>query len=283
MENYIENYQNYLKMVGLSNRTITIYTSIIKKFLCEHPNPETAKKHEIIAFMLQRGSARTIQQTHGALNHFYVGVLNMNHIKKIPQPKTTNYVPNILTRAEMHQVVFSIKNIKHEAIIQLLYSCALRVSECLNLKITDISKTENQIKIVSGKGNKTAYVPIPEETKNLLRLYYSYYKPKVYLFEGPKGAKYSKSSVRKILNTALKNANIKKHIRVHDLRHSRATHLLENGVDIKLLKEILRHKKIETTERYTHLTTATLQAVMQIADAKMQQNQTIKLLNKNVA
>ena len=269
MENYIKDYTNYLKILGLASRTIDIYKSIIVKFLKIHRNPEATTKTQIIEFMLQRGSARTIQQTHGALNHFYSGVLQLGYIKKIPQPKAPNFVPNILTQVEIYQVLKTIPNLKHEALLQLIYSGALRISEVLNLKVADISKTENQIKIIAGKGNKTAYVPIPEPTKNLLREYYYHYRPKLYLFEGKPGVKYSSSSVRKILNKALLGAKIKKRIRVHDLRHSRATHLLENGMDIKLLKEFLRHRKIETTERYVHLTTKSLETAMIKADIYM--------------
>ena len=276
MQKLINDYTNYLKILGLAARTIAIYKSILLKFLTMHPEPKKATQPQIIEFMLQRGSARTIQQTHGALNHFYSGVLQLGYIKKIPQPKAANFVPNILTQLEAHQVLSSVKNLKHEAILQLIYSGALRISELLNLKVSDVSKTENQIKIIAGKGNKTAYVPIPEATKNLLREYYYYYRPKEYLFEGKPGVKYSRSSVRKILNKALLNSKITKRIRVHDLRHSRATHLLENGMDIKLLKEFLRHRKIETTERYIHLTTKSLESAMQKADLYMQNQIEIK-------
>lgn len=272
MEKYIKDYKNYLKMVGLADRTIKIYTSILKKFLQNIDDPKQATQSQIIQFIVNRGSARTIKQTHGALNHFYSGVLNLMYIKKIPQPKAPRFVPNILTQLEAYQVLSNIKNLKHESILQLIYSGGLRISEALNLKIVDVSKTENQIKIISGKGNKTAYVPIPEATKNLLREYYHHYKPKVYLFEGKPGVKYSKSSVRQILKKALKTVNITKRIRVHDLRHSRATHLLENGMGIKILKDFMRHKKIETTEIYLHLTTKTIENAIQQADLKMQNN-----------
>ncbi len=165
MENYINHYTNYLKMLGLANRTIKIYCSIISKFLLKYPEPIVTNKNAIIEFMLQRGQARTIQQTHGALNHFFTGVLNQQSIKKIPQPKVSQYIPNILSQSEIHLVIKSLQNIKHEAILQLMYSCALRLGETLNLKVQDICKTENQLKIISGKGNKTAYLPIPEPTK----------------------------------------------------------------------------------------------------------------------
>lgn len=269
MKNYIKSYQNYLKILGLASRTIAIYSAIIVKFLKQYPDPLVVTQDQIIAFMLQRGSARTIKQTHGALNHFFKGVLHKGCIKKIPQPKASEFVPNILSETETHQLLGNIKNLKHEAILQLIYSCALRVGEALNLKVEHISKTENKIKIVNAKGNKTAYVPIPEPTKNLLRLYYYHYRPQTYLFEGAPGNKYSVSSVRKVLNTTLLKTGITKRIRIHDLRHSRATHLLQNGMPIKMLKDLLRHKKIATTERYTHLSTANLETAMLEADTNI--------------
>ena len=271
MKNYILNYQNYLKIRGLAPRTITIYTSIVEKFLKLHPVPGEVEKVDIIQFIVKRGAARTMKQSLGALNHFYKGVLNSNIILTIPKPKDTYYIPNILSEIEVVSVINTIQNLKHEAIIQLIYSCALRVSEVINLKVVDISKTKNVIKIVNGKGGKSAYVPIPEETKILLREYYLKYKPTEYLFTGQTTPKYSASSIRKVLNKAVDAANIKKHIRLHDLRHSRATHLLENGVGIKFIKEILRHKKIETTERYLHLATNTLEIEMQKADQQIKQ------------
>lgn len=266
MKNYKKEYQNYLRICGLSARTISIYSSILEKFLNQYHVPEKASKSQIISFLVQRGSGRTIKQSHGALNHFYVGVLNSKTIKKIPQPKVSQFVPNILSEIEVIKVIATIKNLKHEAIIQLIYSCALRVSECINLKVQDISKTKNVIKIVNGKGNKDAFVPIPSATKELLRLYYQQYKPKEYLFQGQENAKYSASSIREILKKALSVAGINKKIRVHDLRHSRATHFLENGMDIKFVQRILRHKKAETTDRYLHLSTNSLEKAMLLAD-----------------
>ncbi|QQV91403.1 integrase [Polaribacter phage Leef_1] len=279
MKKYIEDYQNYLKMLGLAPRTITIYSSIITKFLEAHPEPGAITKSQLVAFMVQRGAARTIKQTHGALNHFFIGILNSNAIKKIPQPKVSEFIPNILSEIEMQQVIRSITNLKHEAIIQLIYSCALRVGECINLKVTDIDKTKNIIKIVNGKGGKDAYIPIPAATKNLLRVYYQKYKPKLFLFEGQSSPKYSASSIRKVLNNALNEANIRKKIRVHDLRHSRATHWLDNGMDIKFIQKILRHKKSETTDRYLHLATESLERAMLFADKTIQKRFQLKELH----
>lgn len=280
MKNHIKDYQNYLKIKGLAERTIKIYTSILIKFLQIYPIPEKVNRLEIIDFLVKRGSGRTIKQSHGSLNHFYIGVLNLNVIQKIPQPKVSEFIPNILTEVEMQQVINTVDNLKHEAIIQLIYSCALRISECINLKVSDISKTKNIIKIVNGKGNKSAFVPIPEETKNLLRIYFKKYRPKEYLFEGQGKLKYSDSSIRKILNKALVKAKITRNIRVHDLRHSRATHWLDNGMDIKFIQRILRHKKAETTDRYLHLGTQSLLNAMQFADSNIKKLVITKTENK---
>ena len=270
MEKYINNYQNYLKIQGLSlNGTIKPYTRIVSSFLQSYPDPLKATKNQIISFLVERGASRTVKQSHGALNHFFIGVLNSTAIQKIPQPKVSDFIPDILSEIEVQQVVTSIANLKHEAIIQLIYSCALRIGECINLKVADISKTKNIIKIVNGKGGKDAYIPIPAATKNLLRIYYQKYKPKLFLFEGQGAAKYSTSSIRKILKTAIQKCKITKNIRVHDLRHSRATHWLENGMDIKFVQRILRHKKAETTDRYLHLATASLERAMELADTNI--------------
>lgn len=275
MEKTLKRYENYLKIQGLANNTIKIYTTILIKFL-KHCNnqPGECSKDQIIQFIVNRGQSRTMKQSLAALNHFFKGVLNSQIIKTIPQPKDKEFLPNILSEIEMVNVIAAIPNIKHEAIIQLMYSCALRVSEVINLKVEDIQKTTNLIKIVNAKGGKSAFVPVPVETKNLLREYYKTFKPTNYLFQGQFKQQYSASSIRKIFNKALANQKIHRRIRLHDIRHSRATHLLENGMDIKILKELLRHRKIETTERYTHLTTKTLLNSMQKADAQIKTNLT---------
>ena len=273
MEKILKQYENYLIIQGLATNTIKIYESIIVKYL-DYCNlqPKNLSKDQIIQFVVLRGQSRTMKQTLAALNHLYKGLFNSSIIKQIPQPKDKQFLPNILSEIEMVNVIASIPNLKHESIIQLMYSCALRVSEVINLKLKHIQKTTNLIKIVDAKGGKSAYIPIPEETKNLLRIYYKAYKPTDYLFQGQFNGKYSASSIRNVFNRALKKQNIKKRVRLHDIRHSRASHLFENGMDIKILKDILRHRKIETTEQYLHLTTKTLEKSMLKADFSIKEN-----------
>lgn len=269
MDTILKNYKEVLKLRGLAHRTIERYSSIISIFLKEYTDPVKVDLVQLTSFINKTGNGSTKKQTMAALNYMYINLYNSYIIKKLPKPKQSDFTPNILTVTEYRIVLSSIKNIKHRAIISLIYSCALRINEAIFLEIMHISKHEDTIKIVNGKGGKSAFIPIPPDVKEYLRLYYKKYRPKNYLFEGSIGNKYSKSSIRKVFNTALKKAKIFKRIRIHDLRHSRATHLLEAGVSVNHVQKLLRHKRITTTEKYLHLTTSTLASAIQKADDQL--------------
>ena len=167
-------------------------------------------------------------------------------------------------------MIFGIDNIKHKAIVSLLYYGALRVSEVVNLKISQVNGNNQTLHLVNAKGAKDGIVPIPEETIQLLREYYKRYKPSDYLFNSfKKGTKYSPKSIQKFLKRAVALQGIQKNITPHCLRHSRATHLLNNGVDIKFVQLLLRHKNIRTTEMYLQLKTTDLQTAITQADYKI--------------
>ena len=137
----------------------------------------------------------------------------------------------------------------------LTYSSGLRISELLNLKLTDIDSQRKQIKVEQGKGKKDRFTVLSDKILPLLRAYYMEYKPKYFLFESPEGAKYSTTSVHIILNQAIKKAGIKKRVTMHTLRHSFATHLLEQGTDLRYIQSLLGHESTKTTQIYTHVTT----------------------------
>lgn len=135
----------------------------------------------------------------------------------------------------------------------MAYSAGLRVSEILNLKPADIDSDRMFIHIKNSKGQKDRYVPLSSNLLNMLKNYYRVYEPKVFLFEGQKGGKYSPVSMNKIVKQALKRSNINKNISTHSLRHSYATHLLETGTDIRIIKDLLGHNNITTTMLYTQI------------------------------
>ena len=175
--------------------------------------------------------------------------------------KRKSTLPDVLGIEEVKRVLDSIDNIKHKAIISLIYSCGLRISECINLKISDIDSSRMLIKIVQGKGKKDRYVQLSTKLLLLLREYYKEYKPKEHVFQGQFKDEYSAKSIQNVLKRALIKCNITKQITVHSLRHSFATHLIEQGTDIRIIQEILGHKDIRTTQIYTHISSARISKV----------------------
>jgi len=154
---------------------------------------------------------------------------------------------------EIKRLIHGTVNLKHKCIISLLYSSGLRRSELLNLKIENIDSERMVLIIKNSKGKKDRVTLLSQNVLNLLRTYYKKYKPKKYLFEGIKGGKYSETSVAKILKSSASKAGIKKNVTPHMLRHSFATHLLEQGTDLRYIQELLGHSSSKTTEIYTHI------------------------------
>ena len=152
-------------------------------------------------------------------------------------------------------------NIKHNTMLKLCYGMGLRVSEIVQIKITDIDSKNMQVFIERAKGKKDRYVNLPESILMQLRIYFKEYKPKKYLFEGQYGDKYSIRSAQQVFKDALKRAKINKDAGIHSLRHSFATHLLENGTDISFIQQLLGHNDIRTTLIYAHVTKKDLKKV----------------------
>jgi len=255
----IQEYVDYLRLSNKAKKTIQIYKTIVESYLkyCNH-DPSAVSKKDIIKFILFKEGTRTREQCKGALSHLYKGVLNEGYkMKGIPNPKREQYIPNILTQEEASRLTNNIANLKHKALINLQYFGAMRTSEVLNLKINDIRK-DGIIHIRQSKGAKDRLVPLPEDVIQLLREYYSKYKPLEYLFNGQSSRKYSSSSLQKVVKMNCTKNGIRRKIRPHDLRHSRATHLHTKGVGMKFIQELLGHKKITTTEMYLHSSTEIL-------------------------
>jgi integrase/recombinase XerD len=163
-------------------------------------------------------------------------------------------LPAVLSVQEVKRLFEVTDNLKHKAILQTIYATGLRLSELVNLKISDIDSHRSVIYVRQGKGKKDREVMLSEKLLVLLREYVSVYKPKIYLFEGQNGGLYSTRSVQKVMKKAVFEARIKKNATVHTLRHSFATHLLEQGTDLRYIQDFLGHKSIQTTELYTHIT-----------------------------
>ena len=202
-------------------------------------------------------SANTINSRLNSIKFYFEQVLHQTKIfVDLPRPQRPFLLPNVLAEQEMGRLFNAIKNKKHKAILFTAYSAGLRVSEVTNLKLTDIDAERMQLFIQNAKGQKDRFVMLSPIVLDVLRNYVKELTPRPvkYLFEGATaGEAYGIRSAQKIFNEAKKMAGIRKKITFHGLRHSFATHLLEKGVDVKYIQELLGHFSIKTTQRYLHV------------------------------
>lgn len=244
-----------------SNHTRSTYMYCVGKFLLHFKNytePKAIPTQDIKAWLLTFQTLNTRKQMLCSINSFYSLTVGMpNKIKSIPYPKKEKSLPKVIDKDFLVERITSIKNLKHKAILMLGFSCGLRVSEVINLKMDCIDRHRMLILIRNGKGNKDRYVTMSHNLLHTLEEYYKVFKPKAFLFNGQDGTSpYTASSANKIVKKYLGN---KYHY--HQLRHSNATALLESGTDISVIQKLLGHNNIKTTMIYTHVTNAYLSKV----------------------
>jgi site-specific recombinase XerD len=199
-------------------------------------------------------SVSTINQYINALKFYYIDVLKREiPFQYIYRPKNSKKLVRVLDSEQIERLLGSISNLKHQCIIALEYSAGLRIGEVINLKVNQLNFKTGEIFVFAEKGQKERITLLADSLKNVLKEYIEQYKPKDYLFEGATGGKYSQASIRNILKGALIKAGISEKVTNHWLRHSFATDLLENGVDIRYIQDLLGHASIKTTLRYTHV------------------------------
>ena len=206
-----------------------------------------------------------------AIRFLYIDLYKLPFIiGSIPRPKKARKLPDILSAEEVIQILNSVENLKHQTVLMLIYSGGLRIGEAVRIKITDIDSKRKLIHIRNAKGKKDRYTLLSEFILEKLRLYYKEYKPKVFLFEGGNGRVHlAERSVQNVFQRAVKTAGINKKITVHTLRHSFATHLLENGTDLRYIQELLGHSSSKTTEIYTHVSKKSIANIVNPLDKAM--------------
>jgi integrase/recombinase XerD len=262
-------FQETLRRRRYSPRTIAQYTALVNYFLTalgKH-SPKTltddAIARYITRYYVDAGHSRSYQnQAVNALKLYYRAEFNRNIGQFIQlRPRGETRLPAVLSPDEVRSILTSFKNEKHRTIFYLIYAGGLRIGEIVALKVHDIDSKRNVIRIRQSKGAKDREIPLPETALVQLRRYYKQYKPKDYLIEGQNGAMYSTRSIQVLFKRALVGCGIRKNATVHTLRHSYATHLLENGTDLRIIQELLGHKSSKTTEIYTHVSQRTKQRV----------------------
>lgn len=242
---------------NFSKNTIENYSSQLLIFLEKFKNVPRAKEisaNEIEKYLLSIEKINTRKHSRCAIQSFYSLVVNQPlKLQYIPWPKKEVKLPQPLDISDVQKLFDVCTNKKHKSIISLLYGCGLRISEVLNLKIVDIDSTKNIINIIQGKGKKDRQVMLDSFLLKLLREYWLEYKPIEYLFNGQFGGRYSERSINSFLKKYATEAGIKTNVHAHLLRHSFATHCLEQGTDIHLIQKLLGHNNIKTTLIYTHV------------------------------
>ena len=267
---HLAHFKNYLKSQRYSPNTIKTYTEALGVFFQFHSNkaPEKLEIEDIIHFntgyILRKNLSASYQnQVINAIKLFYRNrfkrFMNLDNIQR---PRREKRLPNVLSKQEIKAILEAPTNLKHRALLSLIYACGLRRSEVLNLTLKDVLSDRNLLFIRQSKGKKDRVVPISHKIIEMLRDYYKAFKPKTWLFEGQyTGEQYSERSLQLVLKQALQKAGNKKPVSLHWLRHSYATHLLESGTDLRYIQELLGHSSSMTTEIYTHVSTQNLQQI----------------------
>ncbi len=261
------------RIENYSEATVKNYSSTLKLFLQYVSNLKVnkisdddiqnylyfCKREKQYSFSSMKQVLATIRFLYGKVFHQPIPkVLDI----KLRKPL---YLPTVLSAKDISRLIKVTNNLKHKTILLLIYSGGLRLGELLNLKIGDIDSESMRIHIRQAKGKKDRYIMLSDKSLAMLREYYKKYKPTDYLIEGQKG-KYSPTSVQSVFKTALKKSGIKKNVTVHSLRHSFATHLLDKGTDIRYIQELLGHKRLETTQIYTHVSSHSINNIKSPAD-----------------
>ena len=249
-----------------SPKTIKAYIHYNRDFLQKSKKPPQQVTNDDIKDYLfhlaeERGvSTSTLNGAINALKFYYGTVLEKKFIYEVKRPRKDKKLPIILNKEEVPKILSALSNIKHKAILMLIYSGGLRVSEVVKLRPEDIDSKRRLVFIKGAKGRKDRYTLVSEAALETLREYWKKFEPSSkWLFPGDRSNQYLHSrSVQKIFTNACKKAGIIKEVSVHSLRHSFATHLLESGVDLRCIQEILGHKSSKTTEIYTHVSTKNL-------------------------
>ncbi|MEO9953053.1 tyrosine-type recombinase/integrase [Nonlabens sp.] len=269
MRTFLE-FEQLLTIKRYSNNTIQTYIGLLIPFhkkIGVHTDLNDLSDTQILNYFMDtvrnnKYAASSQKQLSSAIRLYFKEMyrreVDFTNLAALPAQRS---LPVILSKSEVRAILKALSNKKHVAMLTTIYALGLRSGELLHLKLMDMDGERNQIFIRNAKGNKDRVVPFPNSLKVYLRTYIKVYKPKEYLFEGTTGGVYSPASLRAVFNKAKSGAGIKKPVTLHGLRHAYATHLMDAGTDVRIIKELLGHNDIKTTLIYTHVTQVTLENI----------------------
>ncbi len=266
MVNLIE-LENEIKLRGFSNRTLKAYKYHVSKMLDYIKKvPFNIQNEDVKSYLLylinKNYNNNSVRLCRAAIIFYFKNVIKKDiKIEELPSIKKSQSLPKVLSKEDVQKLISVTNNIKHRLIIKILYSSGLRVSELVNLKTNEIDTERNTINVKSGKGKKDRITLLASSIKkDLLDYLCKRKRQNEYLFSGREG-EYTIKSVQKVIDKAAKKAGIIKKVTPHMLRHSFATHLLEQGTDIRYIQKLLGHNNLETTQIYTHVSNVDLKNI----------------------
>lgn len=261
-------YLDKLQLKKYANNTVKSYILAFETFINYYKTKELIQINEndvrnyILKLIQEDKSDSYINIAINSIKFYYESVLGMpNRFYQIERPRKEKKLPKVLSKEDVLKIIENTNNLKHKCIVSLLYSSGIRRNELIHLKIVDIDSKRMLIRIESAKGKKDRYTILSHTLLKDLRNYYKQWKPEQYIFEGLYGKQYSGQSVGKVVTNAAKNAGLQITVTPHMLRHSFATHLLEDGVDLRQIQVLLGHSSTKTTEIYTHVATTTFKTI----------------------
>ena len=266
--------EEILMLKRYSWSTIKTYKNCFRSFILYYPNHRTNEisRKEIEDYILKRIRMDNISESHqnqilSAIKIYYSEVAQQaDKVLGLIRPKKPKKLPQVLTEEEVASLLNSVTNLKHKCILLLIYSAGLRIGELTRLKLDDIQPQHNRIFVYGGKGKKDRYTILSKKAFEQLKVYFELYKPVEWVFEGQQGGPYSVRSIQQIFSRAKKKSGINSYATVHTLRHSFATHLLEKGVGLRYIQQLLGHESSKTTEIYTHITSKGLKNIISPLD-----------------
>jgi len=267
----MEKVRQQLLLKGYSPRTRKVYLAHVRRFqewchsiepAAEPPTLTTDHARTYLSHLVdeRRASRSYHSQAVSALRILMGPVLNRpDLVGQLPRPKPERRLPRVLSQEEVRRIIAQVRHPKHRALVMLAYSSGLRVSELVRLRPDDLDLERGMLLVRRGKGGNDRYTVLSTRAVRAVQVYQAAFPSEKWLFPGTKpGRHYSTRSVQRIVQRAAARAGIRKQVTVHTLRHSFATHLLENGTDVRYIQELLGHKSTRTTQIYTHVAHARL-------------------------
>lgn len=255
-----------MRLRNLSRKTIESYVHYIFSCLCKsNKNPRNITAEDIRQYlenMVSGGvSASTLNTAYSALKFYFEKILRRRFFCYIPRAKKAKYVPVVLSKEEVGRMLKVVVNPKHHCILSILYGTGIRVSELTHIKMCDIDLDRMVLRVFQGKGQKDRITILPLSLKDILSRQQRVKNTDDYLFTNGRGGRLTEATIQKVVSQIALKAGVKKNVSPHTLRHSFATHLLENGVDIRYIQELLGHAKLQTTQIYTKVAVTNLQRI----------------------